>query len=188
MGLSTTSIAQVENRYFDIVHNDKVIGSLQATKTIGKGRTVYQSNTSITATIIWETQIDYNYEVLFENEVLQTADVAIFVNNKPRAQTYTIQQGDAYHITKNKRKEYHLNESLPYTTIQLYFEEPLDIDTCYSEQDGSINKLQPLGNHAYRKVNAKGKENTYYYKEGKLVKASIDGGIIQFELIVTSQI
>ncbi|WP_299150148.1 DUF6134 family protein [uncultured Dokdonia sp.] len=183
----STSAAQVENRYFDIIHNNKVIGNLKAEKTIDDNKTLYQSTTNITATIIWETQINYNYKVLFESGLLQTSDVDIFVNDKPRAQTYTRKQDSLFIISRDNKRPQFYKEPINYTTIQLYFEEPTTITSCYSEQDGSINKLVALGNHSYKKVNAKGRENLYFYKDGRLIKASIDGGIIQFELVATAK-
>ena len=183
----STSATQVENRYFDIIHNHKVIGSLKAEKTIDDNKTHYQSTTNITATIIWETEINYNYKVLFEGGLLQTSDVDIFVNDKPRAQTYTRKQDSLFIISRDNKRPQIYKEPINYATIQLYFEEPTAITSCYSEQDGSINKLVALGNNSYKKVNAKGRENLYFYKDGRLIKASIDGGIIQFELVATAK-
>ncbi len=184
---SSISATQLENRYFDIIHNDKVIGSLKAEKTTDDSKTLYESTTNITAMIIWETQINYSYKVLFESGLLQTSDVDIFVNDKPRAQTYTRKQDSLYIVSRDNKRPQFYKEPINYTTIQLYFEEPTVITSCYSEQDGSINKLVTLGNHSYKKVNAKGRENLYFYKDGRLIKASIDGGIIQFELVATTK-
>ncbi|WP_394357293.1 DUF6134 family protein [Dokdonia donghaensis] len=111
----------------------------------------------------------------------------MFVNDKPRAQTYTRKQDSLFIISRDYKRPQFYKEPINYTTIQLYFEEPIGLTSCYSEQDGSINKLVALGNHSYKKVNAKGLENLYFYKDGRLIKASIDGGVIQFELVATTK-
>ncbi len=173
-----------ESLYFDIVlHNKKVIGSLKATKSVKNAETYYHSFTEIKTHILKDVQVNYKYDVTFGNDLLKQADVAITVNNKPHANTNTIWQNSYYRVTKNKGKEKNVNESIFYATIQLYFKEPINISRCYSEQDGSFNTIIPLGNHAYKKVNSKGKENSYYYKNGLLKKASIDGGLVKFEMI-----
>jgi hypothetical protein len=40
-----------------------------------------------------------------------------------------------------------------------------------------------LGDHTYKKINSKVKEDVYYYKDGTLEKAIIHGGLVDFELI-----
>ena len=66
----------------------------------------------------------------------------------------------------------------------MYFEEPVTITRCYSEQEGDFNIITSLGNHKYKKVNSRGKESFFFYKNGSLEKAVIDGGIVSFEMIL----
>ncbi|WP_458626059.1 DUF6134 family protein [Winogradskyella sp. PC D3.3] len=170
--------------YFDIVlHNNKVIGSLKATKSKQKERTHYYSFTKIKTRLIKEIQVDYEYDVMFENAQLKEADVAITVNEKPHAKTNTTRENDYYRVEINEEDEKTVNEAISYATIQLYFKEPINIRRCYSEQDGSFNTIMPLGNHRYKKVNSKGKENIYHYKNGILKSATIDGGLVKFKMI-----
>ena len=177
-----------ESLYFDILlHNKKVIGSLNATKSAKNAETYYHSFTKIKTHILKDVQVNYKYNVTFENTLLKKADVAITVNNKPYANTNTKWQNSYYRITKNKGIEKNINISISYATIQLYFKEPINISRCYSEQDGSFNRIVPLGNHSYKKVNSKGKENIYYYKNGILEKATIDGGLVNFDMIAREQ-
>ena len=169
--------------YFDIVHKDKIIGNLKATK-ISKGENIYyQSVTSIKTKIINEIDINYLYDVVYENDKLKKANVIIDVNDKTYANILTIRKNDAYQITKNDKKEMMVNDDIHFATILLYFKEPIEISKCYSEQDASFNTISPMGNHSYKKVNSKNHENVYYYKNGILEEAEIDGGLVKFKLI-----
>ncbi|MFD2542256.1 DUF6134 family protein [Lacinutrix gracilariae] len=168
--------------YFDIVLKDKVIGQLQAAKTHQDAKVLYQSTTNITTRIIKEVNVNYQYHVTFNDNSLKKADVYITVNNKPHAETTTQWLGNHYVIKQND-SEKSLKQSINYSTILMYFTEPKNIKHCFSEEDGSLNTIVPLGNHTYKKINAKGKENIYYYKNGKLNKAEIDGGLIRFQII-----
>jgi hypothetical protein len=176
-----------ENIYFDVVHNTKVIGSLKATRTIKDSKIYYQSSTTIKTRIIKEIRVNYKYDVIFDAALLEKSEVHITVNEKPHAETLTEWKGTNYQIIKNDKKGKTIKDSISYSTILLYFKEPVNIDTCYSEQDGSFNTIIALGNHSYKKVNSKGKENVYYYEMGVLKKATIDGGIITFEIIARSK-
>jgi len=169
--------------FFDIVHRDKVVGSLIASqKTIGS-KIDYQSVAKIETRLIKGIEVDYKYDVTFENQLLKKADVHITINDKPHAETSTVWKDDTYQIIESDGKKKTLQHAIDYTTILLYFKEPTRVSECYSEQDGSLNSISALGNHPYKKINSKGNENTYHYENGVLKKANIDGGIIHFELI-----
>ena len=71
----------------------------------------------------------------------QSSDVDIFVNDKPPAQTYTRKQDSLFIISRDNKRPQIYKEPINYTTIQLFFEEPIGLTSCYSEEDGSINKL-----------------------------------------------
>ncbi|QRM89368.1 hypothetical protein FG167_09000 [Lacinutrix sp. WUR7] len=168
---------------FDIVLKEKIVGQLQASKTFKDSKIHYQSATNISTRFITDLSVNYKYNVVFNNHNLKKADVYITINNKPHAETSTEWQGDHYLIKQNDDKARFYDETINYSTILMYFEEPKDVVSCFSEEDGSINTIIPLGDHTYKKVNAKGKENIYYYKKGKLIRAEIDGGLISFQMI-----
>ncbi|WP_405572572.1 DUF6134 family protein [Winogradskyella sp. Asnod2-B02-A] len=172
-----------KNLYFDVVHNGNVIGSLNATKTFKNSMIYYQSSTTIETRIIKEVKVNYKYDVAFENNMLESSNVDITVNEKPHAKTHTLWHNSDYQVIKDGEDKETLTDSINYATIQLYFKEPKHIEKCYSEQDGSFNTIKPLGNHRYKKINSKGRENIYYYKNGVLKKATIDGGLIKFEIV-----
>ena len=172
---------------FAIILHDKVVGSLESTQITKDGITYYQSSTNIKTRLIKDVLVNYKYAVEFDNDLLKKANVAITVNKKPHAKTNTKWIDNHYLVIKNEKKETTLNNKISYTTILLYFKEPVNINSCYSEQDGSFNTIVSLGNHSYKKINSKGKENTYYYKNGILKKATINGGLISFEMIAREQ-
>lgn len=164
---------------FDILHKNKVVGNLVATKTINEDVVNYHSFTQIETKILTTIDIKYNYNVFFKKEQLYKSDVNILLNGKAFAETNTLYANGEYQVTKNK-KQSKFKGLITYSTVLLYFKEPVKVKECYSEQDGSINDLVSLGNHKYKKVNAKGNENMYTYKNGVLYEATIDGGLINF--------
>lgn len=173
--------------YFDIIHNEKVIGNLKASRTITDSKIHYQSSTTIKTKIIKDIRVNYKYDVTFKAEVLEKSNVNITVNENPHAKTVTKWEDDSYQIVKNGKNENTINDSITYSTVQMYFKEPININTCYSEQNASFNTIIAMGNHTYKKINAKGNENTYYYDKGILKKATIDGGLITFEIVASNK-
>ncbi|QCE43473.1 hypothetical protein E9099_03205 [Psychroserpens sp. NJDZ02] len=172
-----------EKILFDVIRNEKVIGSLKATKTIKDSKTYYKSSTSINAKIIKEIRVNYKYNVIFDSDLLEQSNVNITVNEKSHAKTITEWDDNAYQVVKNGKDEATITNAISYATVQLYFEEPKNITKCYSEQNGNYNTIIAMGNHVYKKVNASNNANLYYYENGLLTKATIDGGLVKFEII-----
>lgn len=170
-------------KYFDIVLKDKIVGSLEVSRSTQDSTTYYNSTTSIKTRLIKNIEVDYKYDVVFDDRMLKKADVQITVNDRPHAETITLWKEGHYRILKKGHEEITMIGPIDYTTILLYFKEPVNIDRCYSEQDGSLNSIIRLGDHSYKKINAKGKENTYHYQNGVLTNAVIDGGIVRFNII-----
>ncbi|MBU2996776.1 hypothetical protein KO500_10035 [Cellulophaga baltica] len=167
---------------YDIIYKNKNIGSLKATYSTKGDKTIYHTSSTIGIKIIKQIDVNYTYEVSMENNLLKKANVDILVNGKQHAKTNTHWQENKYLITKNNKVQDPINTTIKYSTILLYFIEPMNITKCYSEQDGSFNSITSLGNHTYKKTNSKGKENNYTYKNGILESAIVDGGIIEFEM------
>jgi len=148
---------------FNIVHNDNIVGSLQATRFSQASKTYYHSSTLIQTRLIREIKVDFDYDVIFENSILKKADVTIYFNEKLHTETNINWEYNRYHVEKNGKHFQTLRDSIDYTTILLYFKEPLHTDRCFSEQDGNFNNIYYLGDGTYKKVNSKGRENIYYY-------------------------
>lgn len=174
--------------HFDVFlkNKNKVVGSLTTSRTKVGPKTLYHSSTNIQTRLIVDVQVDYDYSVTFVKDHLEEANVEITVNDKPHSKTRTIRNKNQYQITKDNGDQIVLDDVIDYSTILLYFKEPAQIDQCYSEQDGSINHIIDLGDHVYKKINAKNKENLYYYENGVLKKATIDGGIVQLEILANN--
>ncbi|GAA4241453.1 DUF6134 family protein [Winogradskyella damuponensis] len=184
---SQTNSTSEETLYFDIVYNNKTIGSLKATKTSNDSLTYYQSSTTIETRIIKKINVNHEYNVTFNGNMLKTSNVDITINDKPHAKTFTKKSETGYQVLKNEKDKETVKDPIYYATVLLYFTEPKHVDRCYSEQTGNFNTIIALGNHAYKKVNSKERENNYYYKNGLLKRASIDGGLIKFDIIARNK-
>ncbi|AFM04093.1 hypothetical protein Fleli_1683 [Bernardetia litoralis DSM 6794] len=168
---------------YDIIWKEKSVGTLYATQKNINSKTYYHSSTNIQIKFIKTFDINYEYDVIFDNQILQTANVDINYNGNQHAQTNTKLKNNEYQVIKDDELETTWKETIHYSTISMYFKEPINIKRCYSEQEGDFNTITHLGNHKYKKVNSSGRESFFFYKNGNLDKAVIDGGIVSFEMI-----
>lgn len=170
---------------FDIVRNGRVLGSLEANRTVSGTKTNYKSFTEINTRLIRRIKVDYKYDVVFDDGQLKKADVRIKVNDRLHAKTLTKWKNSGYRVVENQEEVTTVTDEIDHSTILLYFEEPIKINSTYSEQDASFNSIVPLENHTYKKINSKGRENIYHYENGVLKKIEVDGGLISFEMIAS---
>jgi hypothetical protein len=169
---------------FDMIWRGKSVGTLYATQKTTDSKIYYHSSTNIQIKFIKTFDINYEYDVLFDNSILQSANVDINYNGNQHAQTQTKRKNNEYQVIKDEKLETTFTETVRYSTISMYFEEPVNIGRCYSEQEGDFNTIVHLGNHKYKKTNTSGRESFFFYKNGRLEKAIIDGGIVSFEMIL----
>jgi len=69
---------------FDIVRNNRVMGSLEVSRTVLGTKTFYKSLAKINTRLIRRIKADPKYKVDFENGFLQKANVSIMVNIRLR--------------------------------------------------------------------------------------------------------
>lgn len=184
--LITSSIntnGQSSTLAFDIEHHGNVIGQLTAKQSSIGDKTHYKSTSKIEFRIGKEIQVLYSFDVNFIDEILQLSDAKITIDDKTFANTSTKWDNTHYHITKSGEDQISHKEPIRFSTIQLYFKEPLKLKRIFSEQQGSFNTIESIGNHIYKMTNSKGNESLYHYKQGKLIKAEIDGGLIEFQIL-----
>lgn len=171
-----------EKASFEVVHRGKSIGVLEAVKEVVYKKTVYTNQTNIDTRIITKIEVNYGYNVTFDRLGLVEASARIKFNGKQRTNAFTERKGEGYTFVRDNEKPEELNQDIKYSTVKLIFEEPKNISNVYAEEHGEFHTIKQIASNTYRKTSPDGKENTYYYKNGILEKAEIDGGVIKFQI------
>ncbi|MEO2058567.1 MULTISPECIES: DUF6134 family protein [Mesonia] len=180
----TSSTTQEERHVFDIIHKGKSIGTLYAKKEQVGSKTIYSNRTEIDTRIIAKIEVDYNYKVVYENSKLSHAYVLILFNGKEKTNTYTDKNSEGYIFYEDDEEENRIHESITYGTVNLMFEEPETIQKVYAEEHGTFHSIKKVDSNTYEKTSHKGKTSIYKYKDGELVEAEIDAGLISFKIVV----
>lgn len=173
-----------ETIHFDVVRNEKIIGELVAIKSHSDGLITYSNSTNITSRVFKDISICYQFDVVMIQNKLDAANAMIEVNGRVRNHTIIKRVENQYEIQRKGERKKRLAEPVTYPAILLLFQEPINIKKSFYEETGDFHTLHSMGNHSYKKVNSSGKENWYYYQNGKLQRAVIDAGIVQFEIVL----
>ena len=173
-----------ETLLFDVIYNDNPIGILKAERIESPDRTFYKSSTHIKTRILLVKKVNvrYNFEVSYQAGKLQESKVVIKVNKGRREEIKTEKENGKYKVDLIDEDSFSIEDAIDHSTIMLYFEEPKGFDKTFSEQTGNFNTISKIRAGVYVKMNEKGRENTYHYKNGKIAYIEVDGGIISFEI------
>lgn len=179
---STSLNAQVEKHEFNIIHNKKSIGTLVATKKTDDLKITYSDETKIVAHFLAKVNVDYTYDVVYDDGIFQNSIVLIQVNGHEHTKASTKKSGGFYQFIMDDDDEKDIKSSINYSSIRLLFDEPEGIKKIFSEEDGSFHTMEKTGEHSYQKTSPSGHKNMYYYNQGKLQKAEIHAGMISFTM------
>ena len=179
----TTLFGQEEKYRFNILHKEKVIGELIAKKEVVEDKVIYSNRTEISTRILAKIEVDYTYKVVYSHKTLAHAFALILFNDREKTNSYTEKTKTGYVFYEDDEAQYKIEEPITYSTVNLMFEEPLSITKVYAEEHGEFHQLKKVAKHIYEKTNSKGKTSLYKYKNGKLVEAEIDAGIVSFKIV-----
>ncbi|MDR6301549.1 DUF6134 family protein [Mesonia maritima] len=179
----STLLGQEEKYRFNILHREKIIGELVAKKEVLEDKIIYSNRTEISTRIIAKIEVDYTYKVVYTNNSLAHAFALILLNDREKTNAYTEKTKTGYIFYEDDEAQHKIDSPITYSTVNLMFEEPLTITKVYAEEHGEFHQLKKVAKNIYEKTNSKGKTSLYKYKNGKLVEAEIDAGIISFKIV-----
>ncbi|WP_298535355.1 DUF6134 family protein [uncultured Algibacter sp.] len=175
--------SQTEDHRFNVIHKGKLLGTLDATKTIIGNKISYQSHTNIEYQLLVAITIVYKYNVTYEKGILKEANAHITVRGKDKTKVRTIWTDEGYKFYSEDELEKELKMTIKHSIIQLVLEEPTGVSKIYAEEHGDFHTIKKIGEHAYLKTAPNGRESKYYYENGVLQKSDVDAGIIKFSIV-----
>lgn len=167
---------------FNIVHNGNSIGKLYAEKKQDNESVVYKSATNISYHLVVSIKVVHENEVVFKNGNFQNSSIISQIGKHKKNEYITSNNNGKISYSVNG-KEVRKVDNINATVTQLFFEEPVNIESVYSEEKGEFHKIKPLSKGVYLKSDSKGNKNTYYYKNGELQKIDIDTSTISFSMV-----
>lgn len=175
--------AQTETIHFDVIHDGKPLGTLDASKTTEGDIVVYKSHTEIQYHLVVSIAIDYDYHVSFNNNELREAKALIKVKGTEKTNTKTIMTNSGYNFYSDNELQKNISDQIKHCIVQLLFKEPVGLTKIYSEEHGTFHTVKKIKDHSYLKTTASGHKSTYHYSDGILQRTDTDAGVIKFSIV-----
>lgn len=167
----TSSQAQERHEY-DITIAGFSIGGMTATKTQVGDTTSFLLTSKVSLWLFGQINIDYVTDVKYVGNRFISSAVASQTNRGNFLSRIWLLDG-AYQVDAKSYKyelETVIRESIDYSAVRLFFEEPKGKNRMIAENYGVFGSIKALGSSEYETL-ANGNKNKYTYIEGKLDRA-----------------
>lgn len=180
--LLSNAISAQNLRYSIRLGNEKM-GEMKASKT-GSTKSKYHLESRIKVEKMISIDFFYQIDASFEKNILQVSNAIETANGKEHTKSETKKNGNTYTVSTTKEKKILANKGITYNLCKLYFEEPKEISSVWSDTFGEMLTIKKAGDQRYELVLPNGKSSFYTYYKGicTLVETEITFGKISFTL------
>jgi hypothetical protein len=123
--------------------------------------------------IVWKYHRTSNMTSIYVNDTLNSSTSINKMNDDVKEHSEFWKDDDGYKCHHQDKIEMEENVVL-FSSVKLYFQEPIDIDSVYSETFLEMSYLENLGSNKYKLYLPGNRENTYVYKNGELQEIRVD--------------
>ena len=169
-------------RYDAFVFNKKV-GDDVAKKELTDSSIVYKTYGKGKARIIISLEANYYSVSCFLRGTFKYSQSKLIRNGTLKDSVVVRKHNDNYIINIKDEESYVVTTAMPYTGNMMFFQEPNNKESVFSEKKGRYIKIKKIGEHSYKSYDVEAKtESYYYYAYGILTKVILDGGFVEVVL------
>jgi len=155
---------------FNIVKNNKVIGSIKISESRSKDSLIYNIESKVEAQFVLKFEVIGKEKYIYRNGTLIYSSLFRTLNNKVKT-NHRILYNDGQYRLQTPGKVMPLDfEDIKQNLVSLYLTEPVGITTVFCDNLQQILNINPMGNGTYKVEFSKGKYNVFHYKNGRCTK------------------
>jgi len=175
--------APIKPHLFNIIHKGEKVGQLLVIEKPTPSQTSYKYMMDMTTKFLFKKiHVEYNMDAVYKKGVLVNYHLVYRLNDKLIDEIDLKWVEDKYLIKTKKREKEHLKR-IPYSTILLFCKKPTDRDKVWGELICEYSEISRVTDDHYKVILSNRKVNEYHYDSGKLIRASFQTPLIDFEMI-----
>ncbi len=156
---------------YDVILFGGDVGDASMKRTISGTKETYLLETYTEVNMVVSTRRDtYIGKVEIENGVLQKIEVEGAKNGKKNIWCYTTKYPEGYKVENEKNGLSTLAGEVKQTTYQMFYKEPTNISTVFSERWGKFYSLVNEGDHVYKMKTVGSEYFKYKYSNGAMIE------------------
>lgn len=172
LSLSLGSNAFAQSLKYEVIMMNKKIGDLNVSKTYSNGVERYLLNSESIAKILFIKQSSkINFDVLYNSGTL-VKSLYIIEKEDENIRTQVHKEDNIYKVNSNNTLS-SLKENIRFSTIMLYFKEPVGVSKIFIERIGNFVSLTKTAANQYEYQQPDGTKCIYRYQSGVLKELEI---------------
>ncbi len=168
---------------FQVLKNQKVIGTINMTMNVSGDSITYKSNSKIDVKLLLSFKITGKEISVFKNGVLVYSSVYRTLNSNVKVNHSITQNGSFYKIHEDKNIEDLNIKNIEQNLVSLYFNEPKGVKSIFCDNEKEMIAVKYLGQGQYKVEISNGKYNIFHYENGRCVKVEAVSAMFNVTLI-----
>lgn len=162
-----SSVLCAQTQQYDILLVGSDVGDMSVTKKVNGTKKTYLLE-SFTSVMFGARKDAYTGKMEFENNVLVSSSIENLKNGKLIFFTYVNKVGDSGYKVQTEKGLSTIAGKVGYCCYDIFFKEPKDGETLFSERWGKFGTITKTGDHDYKVVIAGSEDYTYHYVGNKM--------------------
>ncbi len=167
-----SSVLVAQTQLYDVILVGVDVGDMSISRKVSgtKKSFLLESSTSV----MFGTRKDvYVGKMEFDNNVMVSSSIENKKNGKLIFYTYANKVGDSGYKVQTEKGLSTIAGMVTYCCYDIFFKEPKDGESLFSERWGKFGTLKKLEDHQYKLVIAGGEDYTYHFENGKMSKMEV---------------
>jgi hypothetical protein len=168
---------------YNVIARGDTVGILTVVKTTGPDQTEYHSVNETKVRFIKTFHLQDELTATFKEGKLINSEVTALLNGNTHKHTRISYRDSTYKVFSEGEAIDSFPDPVYASIIQIYFEEPTQIDAVFSERFAEWYSIEQVSNNPpVYELDKKGKPNLYHYHNGRMVYAELGTRLISTEL------
>lgn len=168
---------------FNIVKNNKVIGSIKISESRSKDSVIYNIESKVEAQFVLKFKVVGKEKYIYRNGTLIYSSLFRTINNKVKTNHCILYSDGRYSLQTSGNVSPLDFDEIKQNLMSLYLTEPVGITTVFCDNLQKMLKVKPMENGTYKVEFSKGKYNVFHYKNGRCTKIEAVSSMFDVTLI-----
>lgn len=184
MLISGIASGQSTVQYYDVIHNDKVVGSTVVKKTGNDKDFVITLNFSADINFLIKRVVILGKEhARFENGVLKSGSVFRKANDKIKTDKSIKHLGSSYMVQDGNQSHALPVGEIHDNMLSLFFTEPSKVTAIYSDNQQRLVDMKQAAPHKYVVPGKNESTSTYIFQNGQCSRVILKSDLLSIQLV-----
>lgn len=177
-------LLQNSKQVYEVIHNGKVKGVVRTFRDADSSVLNFRIESEVTINLVFSFTMKLKEEAIFKNGILAFSSIYRKINGREKINQQLHSAGQSYTLT-GISKEFTPAFPVRSCIISLYYDEPRNMNTVYSDSFRKNVPVTFVGGGRYRIDLPDGNHNFYSYKNGICTLVEVDHSLFRlyFKLI-----